>query len=615
MPATARTACSSWSAAASCTRVNTASGARSTFMDIRSIVDSETGGERGLLGLAFHPELREQPRRCSSTTRATAATSSWPASGPIPPGRRSSTRPGRASCASSTALQSTTTAARWRSGRTASSTSATGDGGGARRSRSQRPVASTKNLLGKILRINVNGTGAGAYDRYSIPSTNPFRGSIAGLDEIWAYGLRNPWRISFDRAVGSLFIADVGQGRYEEINREPAGYRGGRNYGWSVMEGKHCFRPSSAARCPVTRCRSRSTRHAGRQLLHHRRLRLPRPEQPDSRLVRLRRLLQRQDLDDGGQRLEPAASAATRRSNITSFGEAEDGDAVLRDHRRPAVRVGARRVRPDRTYNPAAMPIYLDHAATTPVRREVLDAMLPFLTESFGNPSSAHTFGRVARAGLDDAHDRFAASLGVEPREVVFTSGGTEANNLALKGAAWAGKARGHRIVTSSIEHHAVGHTLRYLEKFGFEIVELPVDRYGRVDPDQLEAALTDRTILVSIMLANNEVGTIQPIAEIARRVRRAEGGPAPRRRGAGGAVRRPRSSPTSAPTSCRSAATSSRAPRASARCTSATGRTSSPSSTAASRSGIAGPAPRTWPGRSASRPPTSCRSRSVRRP
>ncbi|HEV8698382.1 MAG TPA: cysteine desulfurase family protein [Candidatus Limnocylindrales bacterium] len=170
------------------------------------------------------------------------------------------------------------------------------------------------------------------------------------------------------------------------------------------------------------------------------------------------------------------------------------------------------------------MPIYLDHAATTPVRREVVDAMLPFLTESFGNPSSAHTFGRAARAALDDAHDRLAASLGVEAREVVFTSGGTEANNLALKGAAWAGKAHGHRIVTSSIEHHAVGHALRYLEKFGFEVVELPVDRYGRVDPDELEAALTDRTILVSIMLANNEVGTFQPVTEIAKRVRGRKG-------------------------------------------------------------------------------------------
>jgi cysteine desulfurase len=163
------------------------------------------------------------------------------------------------------------------------------------------------------------------------------------------------------------------------------------------------------------------------------------------------------------------------------------------------------------------MAIYLDHAATTPLRREVLDAMLPFLTDSFGNPSSAHSFGRTARAALDEAHERVATRLNAEAREIVFTSGGTEANNLAIKGAAWAGKARGPRIVTSAVEHHAVGHTLRYLEKFGFEIVELPVDRYGRVDPAQLEAAMNDRTILVSIMLGNNEVGTLQPIAEIAR--------------------------------------------------------------------------------------------------
>ncbi len=166
------------------------------------------------------------------------------------------------------------------------------------------------------------------------------------------------------------------------------------------------------------------------------------------------------------------------------------------------------------------MPIYLDHAATTPLRPEVLEAMLPYLAEAFGNPSSAHSFGRAARAALDEAHERVARRLNAQAREVVFTSGGTEASNLAIKGAAWAGKARGHRIVTSAVEHHAVGHTLRYLEKFGFEIVEVPVDRYGRVDPDQLDAAITDRTILVSIMLANNEVGTIQPITEIAARVR-----------------------------------------------------------------------------------------------
>ena len=170
------------------------------------------------------------------------------------------------------------------------------------------------------------------------------------------------------------------------------------------------------------------------------------------------------------------------------------------------------------------MPIYLDHAATTPLRREVLDAMLPYLTESFGNPSSAHAFGRAARAGLDEAHEQVAKRLHAEAREIVFTSGGTEANNLALKGAAWAGKARGHRIVTSAVEHHAVGHTLRYLEKFGFEIVELPVDRYGRVDPEQLEAALNDKTILVTVMLANNEVGTIQPVADIGARLRTRKG-------------------------------------------------------------------------------------------
>jgi cysteine desulfurase len=166
------------------------------------------------------------------------------------------------------------------------------------------------------------------------------------------------------------------------------------------------------------------------------------------------------------------------------------------------------------------MTIYLDHAATTPVRPEVVEAMLPYLTEVFGNPSSAHVYGRKAREGLDEARESLASRLGAQPREIVFTSGGTEANNLALKGAAWAGKARGHRIVTSSIEHHAVGHSLRYLEKFGFEVVELPVDRYGRLDPDDVEAAVTSRTILVSIMLANNEVGTVEPLAEIVERVR-----------------------------------------------------------------------------------------------
>ena len=168
-----------------------------------------------------------------------------------------------------------------------------------------------------------------------------------------------------------------------------------------------------------------------------------------------------------------------------------------------------------------AMAVYLDHAATTPLRREALDAMLPLLTENYGNPSSVHSVGRSARASLDEARERMAAGLGAETREIIFTAGGTEAINLALKGAAWAGKARGHRLVTSAVEHHAVLYTMRHLEKFGFEVVVLPVDRYGRLDPDQLDGAINDRTILVSLMLANNEVGTIQPLAEMVKRVRR----------------------------------------------------------------------------------------------
>jgi cysteine desulfurase len=170
------------------------------------------------------------------------------------------------------------------------------------------------------------------------------------------------------------------------------------------------------------------------------------------------------------------------------------------------------------------MAIYLDHASTTPVRPEVLDSMLPLLTTTFGNPGSVHATGRAARAALDDARERLAARLGTEARELVFTAGGTEADNLAIKGAAWAGKAHGHRIVSTAVEHHAVGHTLRYLEKFGFEVIEVGVDRYGRVDPDELDAAITDRTTLVSVMLANNEVGTIQPISQIVERVRRHRG-------------------------------------------------------------------------------------------
>jgi cysteine desulfurase len=167
------------------------------------------------------------------------------------------------------------------------------------------------------------------------------------------------------------------------------------------------------------------------------------------------------------------------------------------------------------------MSIYLDHAATTQLRPEAFEAMLPFLGPRFGNPSSAHAWGRAARTALDDAHERLAAALGATAREVVLTSGGTEANNLALKGAAWVGRARGSRIVTTPIEHHAVGHSLAHLATFGFEVAEVGVDRAGRVDPDEVAAAVDDRTIVVAVMLANNEVGTIQPIREIAARLPR----------------------------------------------------------------------------------------------
>lgn len=168
--------------------------------------------------------------------------------------------------------------------------------------------------------------------------------------------------------------------------------------------------------------------------------------------------------------------------------------------------------------------IYLDNAATTPLRREALEAMLPLLTDTYGNPSSPHAAGRRARAALDEAHETVARCLNGQPREVVFTSGGTEAINLAIKGAAWAGKAQGNRIITSAVEHHAVLYTVQHLERFGFEPVILPVDRYGRLDPDQLDAAITDRTILLTVMLANNEVGTIQPVEELVQRVRRHKG-------------------------------------------------------------------------------------------
>jgi cysteine desulfurase len=150
--------------------------------------------------------------------------------------------------------------------------------------------------------------------------------------------------------------------------------------------------------------------------------------------------------------------------------------------------------------------------------------MLPHLSGEGANPSSPHGPGRRARQALDEAHERLARSVGAEARAIVFTGGGTEAVNLAVKGAAWARKASGHRIVTSEVEHKAVLESCLLLEKFGFEVDLLPVDRYGRVDPDELTAALSDTTILVSLQVANNEVGTLQPVAALVERVRAGSG-------------------------------------------------------------------------------------------
>jgi cysteine desulfurase len=163
--------------------------------------------------------------------------------------------------------------------------------------------------------------------------------------------------------------------------------------------------------------------------------------------------------------------------------------------------------------------IYLDHAATTAVRPEVVEAMLPYLTQRAGNPSSVYAYGREARRALDDAREQTAAILGARPQEILFTSGGTEADNAAIKGVAFAAlqRGKGRDIISSQIEHHAVLHTCEWLEQFGFRTTYLPVDRHGLVDPADVEAAIGDETALISIMYANNEVGTIEPIAEIGR--------------------------------------------------------------------------------------------------
>jgi cysteine desulfurase len=160
--------------------------------------------------------------------------------------------------------------------------------------------------------------------------------------------------------------------------------------------------------------------------------------------------------------------------------------------------------------------IYMDHAATTPVRPEVLEAMLPYFSQSFGNPSSIYSLAQDGRKAMDDARDTVAGVLGARMSTIVFTSGGTESDNAAIKGAAFAQREAGNHIVTSSIEHHAVLYSCDQLERMGFEVTYLPVDEYGTVNPDDVGRAITDRTTVVSVMLANNEIGTVQPVADIA---------------------------------------------------------------------------------------------------
>jgi cysteine desulfurase len=169
---------------------------------------------------------------------------------------------------------------------------------------------------------------------------------------------------------------------------------------------------------------------------------------------------------------------------------------------------------------PAIRKVYLDHSATTPVDARVVEAMLPYLTERFGNASSVHTFGQEARAAVDRARREVAALIGARPNEIVFTSGGTEANNLAIRGLCEAAEAHGRHIITSSIEHSSVRGICDVLEKRGWEVTRLPAYEDGIVRVDDLRAAIRPDTVLVTVMLANNEIGTIQPVAEIGELVR-----------------------------------------------------------------------------------------------
>jgi cysteine desulfurase len=161
--------------------------------------------------------------------------------------------------------------------------------------------------------------------------------------------------------------------------------------------------------------------------------------------------------------------------------------------------------------------IYLDHAATTPTHPEVVKAMLPYFSDAFGNPSTLYSYGQEARKAVEEARNKIASLINAQNEEIVFTSGGTEADNFAIKGVAYANEHKGNHIITTPIEHHAVIEPCKFLEKRGFSVTYLPLDRYGLVDPQDIKNAITDKTILISIMHANNEVGTIEPISAIGK--------------------------------------------------------------------------------------------------
>lgn len=161
--------------------------------------------------------------------------------------------------------------------------------------------------------------------------------------------------------------------------------------------------------------------------------------------------------------------------------------------------------------------IYMDNSATTPMKQEVLDEMLPYFNEKYGNPSSVYSLGSYSRVAVDTAREKIGGAINGENREIFFTAGGTEADNWALKGIAYANKNKGNHIITSKVEHHGILHTCEYLEKQGFQVTYLDVDKYGVIDLKQLKESIKGETILISIMFANNEIGTIQPIKEIGK--------------------------------------------------------------------------------------------------